>query len=322
MTIKVGLFGTNGHQIQYAIESYENLDLVAVAGIQAEHVPEFYRESVQYYDTFDALLEDSSIDLVSLCSPYRSEQANHAIKALKAGKHVYAEKPCALNETDLDAIIDTARSTGKIFHEMAGTTFVQPYKKMKEIVGSGILGDIVQVYAQKSYPLLENRPQDEAIDGGLIMQNGVHATRFVEQISGQRIQDITAIETNFTNPGEGDLQIAATMMMRLGNGGIATIIANYLNPPNFGTWGNEHVRIFGTTGLLESTDGGTRTRLITHEKDFGEIDCSGESDDFFQFFLDEILLDDTFPISLEDELHPTRMVIQAKQKSTVSPSSQ
>jgi predicted dehydrogenase len=45
-------------------------------------------------------------------SPLRSEQAGHAIACMKGGKHVYAEKPCAMTEADLDAIIATSRETG------------------------------------------------------------------------------------------------------------------------------------------------------------------------------------------------------------------
>lgn len=43
---------------------------------------------------------------------------------------------------------------------------------------------MVQVIAEKSYPYHERRPRDEDVDGGLILQCGVHAMRFVEHVAG------------------------------------------------------------------------------------------------------------------------------------------
>lgn len=44
---------------------------------------------------------DETLDLISLCSPSRKNQAKDAIECLRAGKHVYAEKPAAFSEKEL-----------------------------------------------------------------------------------------------------------------------------------------------------------------------------------------------------------------------------
>jgi hypothetical protein len=106
-------------------------------------------------------------------------------------------------------------------------------------------------------------------------------------------------------------------MMELENGGIATFIANYLNPPAFKTWGNETLRIFGDKGFIEAVDGGACTRLVLNEADTGPIDVSEPSMDYFEMFLDELFRTAKMPLSLEDELHPTRMVIRAKSMLTM-----
>jgi predicted dehydrogenase len=316
MRIKTGIYGSNGHQIHRLLENHAKAELVAVCAFSKEHLPGNLqnKQDVKYYETLDEMLKDPEIELVSLCSPVRAEQADDAVKCLRSGKHVYAEKPCALSEQDLDKIIKTAEETGKKFHEMAGTAFEQPYLSARELVKSGTLGTIVQVLAQKSYPYHDRRPQNELIDGGLTCQAGVHAARFIEHVAGIRIKDISAVETNLSNPdANGGLQIAASCMMRLENGGVAVFIANYLNPPTFGSWGNESLRIFGNQGFLEIVDGGKRTRLVLNERDMGEIKVIEPSVDYFDMFIDE-LNGGTMPLTLEDELHPTRMVIRAKCK--------
>lgn len=316
--IKIGLYGVNGHQIHRALVAHPLGECVAVAAFPEDLLPESFKANaaIRRYATLDDLLADDAVELVSLCSPRRADQAADTLRSLAAGKHVYAEKPCALTEADLDAILAAAIRTGKAFHEItvSDTPFDQPYLTMRELVQSGLLGPIVQVFAQKSYPFHHRRPQDEAVDGGLLLQVGVHALRFIEQVACVKVADIYALETKLGNPEPGDLRIAASMMMTLENGGLASVICNYLNPPAFGKWGNESLRIFGTQGFVEAVDGGTKTRLVLKEEDRGPL-VVGEPG---KLYLDRLLAslrgEGEMPLSLEEEVHPTRMLIRARQK--------
>lgn len=312
--IIIGLYGLNGHQIHSQLIHHPYGTCLAVAGIGHNQIPESIRQqpTFTHYDDLASLLKDPRIHLVSLCSPRRCDQAQQAIQCMQHGKHVYAEKPCAMSETDLDAIVETAVKTGMSFHEMAGTAFAQPYYKMRQICQSGILGTIVQVLAQKSYPYHDQRPQDEDVDGGITLQAGVHALRFIEHVACVRVKNIAAIETELGNPQKGHLKMASSMMMSLENGGVASIICNYLNPHAFGSWGNETLRIFGTNGFLEAVDGGTKTRLVLQDKDHGSIEIDNEGKDYLDFFLGELLGKESVPFTLEEELHPTRILIRAK----------
>ena len=314
MKTKVAIYGSNGHQIHGLLEKHARAELVAACAFDSANLPGSLRNKrdIRVYENLNEMLKNPEIELVSLCSPMRANQAEDAIKCLRGGKHVYAEKPCALHERDLDEIIKVASKTGRKFHEMAGTAFDQPYLSAGKLVKSGTIGEVVQVFGQKSYPYHDRRPQDELADGGLICQAGVHAARFIEHVAGVRIKNISAVETGLGNPvRNGGLKIAAACMMTLENGGVASFIANYLNPPAFGSWGNEALRIFGTLGFLEIADGGARTRLVLNDKDMGEIKIDGPPVDYFDMFIDE-LNGGAMPFTLEDELRPTRAVIRAK----------
>lgn len=313
----VALYGSNGHQIGGALNNHPRARLVAVAAMPPpDHAPD-----VRRHDALDGILADGEVDLVSLCSPRRADQARDALRCLEAGKHVYAEKPCALTEADLDRIIEKAKRGPARFREMAGTAFEEPYLAMGEIVRSGRLGRIIQVFAQKSYPLGNNRPQDAAVLGGIITWVGVHALRFVEHITGIRIKEIEAVETSLGNPGQGDLRTAACLMMRLENGAVAGAICNYMNPPGFGRHGNEHVRVFGELGFVEATDGGTRTRLVIGKDDLGPLVCCKNAIPYEDLYIDELLGLGAMPLSLDDELHPTRMAIRAQRNADARPGS-
>jgi len=312
--LPVALWGTNGHQIHGVLKNYPELRLVAYGAMGEPCSAEL---GVAYPDampcaTLDELLSVEGVGLVSLCSPLRAEQGRDVLKALDKGIHVYAEKPCCTSEAELDAIIAATKTGNAIFHEMAGTVCDQPYWAMRQIAQSGVLGDIVQVIAQKSYPYGAWRPTNEAIDGGLTAQAGVHALRFVEHVTGLRAVTIDALETTLGEKRpDSDLKMAASMMGRLENGGLFTATANYLNQPGVGTWGNEILRIFGTKGMLEACDGGTRTRLVLGEKDCGAIDTSTPPPDWLRSVIRHILDGTPMPFDLDTELHPTRIVLRA-----------
>jgi predicted dehydrogenase len=322
MSIGVALYGRNGHQIHDHLLRHPSANLVSICSFPRAGLPEGLRDEsgVTEHHSFEDLLSDPHVDFISLCSPRRSEQSQQAIRALRAGKHVYAEKPCAMTEAGLDALMRTARETGKHFHEMAGTAFQQPYYAMRRIVREGRLGEVVQVIAEKSYPYFERRPQDEDIDGGLIAQNAIHAVRFVEHVACTRIRSVQAIETSFGNPEPGGgLRMAACLMCELEGGGVASLSANYLNPPGSGIWGYESLRILGTLGMVESLQGGKFTRLVLGDRDFGSLDTSEPGINYLDAFLQTILDGSDMPLSLDEELSPTRWVIRAKQM-TLQPS--
>ncbi len=307
--IKAGLYGRNGHQIQNKLKDHPDAELAAVC--MPGEMPET-DGNVHVYATLADMLADDSLDFISLCSPKRSDQAEDAIACLTAGKHVYAEKPAALSEADLDRILSAAAANECEFHEMADSIFCEPYWTMRNVVRSGRIGEVVQVYAQKSYPSrFDTRPCDEETDGGLIRWVGIHAVRFIEHITGIYVRDVHAVETRLGS--STGIFTAASLSMSLENGGVASIAMNYLNPAGFPGWGNESVRVFGTRGMVELTDGGKRTHLYT-DRDEGELDMTQSGcRDYFDLLARHFRYGEPLPLTQEEEFHPLRVVIRAKE---------
>lgn len=316
--IKIGLYGANGHQIHKKLINHKNAEISAVCKMDKSIFTDengYTTENIKFYDTLEEMLSDDSIDLISLCSPRRENQAKDAILCLNAKKHVYAEKPAALTMDELDAILDAAEKNDCCFHEFADTVFCEPYWSLRKIVLSGKLGEVVQIYVQKSYPLrAETRPQDETTDGGLIRWVGIHAIRFIEHITGIKVKDVKVFQTHKGNIDENSgLYTASSWAMKLENGGVASACVNYLNPKGgFGKWGNESVRIFGTEGMAEITDGGRHSHIYTLTEDLGEINCeNSDCEDFLDMYIENLLGKRPMTLSLEDELHPLKTVIKA-----------
>lgn len=313
--IGVGLHGFNGHQVHRQLAQHRRARLVAVAGLAGAEPPVEAGEAERRASLAE-LIEDPAIDLVVLCSPRRADQAADALACLAGGKHVLAEKPAALREADVDALLAAAREHGRVFREMAATAFEQPYRAMRAAVDAGAIGRVVQVHVQKSYPWHDGRPRDEAVDGGLIAQVGIHALRLVEQVALAPIEAVEAART-----GVDGTPRAASLLLRLAGGALATATVNYLGQRGAGVWGFDELRIFGTDGFVESTDGGRRTRLVVGEEDRGPLDVSAGGIDWFDRFVEHLETGAAFPLDVEAELRPLRWALRARDAAarTVEP---
>src|SRR6185436_3598508 len=67
----------------------------------AEGVPE---RSIYSYETFDRLADNPDVDVVYIVLP-NSMHAEYSIRAARAGKHVYCEKPMAITAAECDQMI-------------------------------------------------------------------------------------------------------------------------------------------------------------------------------------------------------------------------
>jgi predicted dehydrogenase len=307
----IGLYGTNGHQIEKLLAAHPRARLVAVAAFGDRPIPTECGE-VPRYATLEELLADEHVEMVSLCSPRRADQAGDAVKCLLAGRHVYGEKPSALREEDLDRIIATVEQTGFRYHEMGGVALEQPYLAMRDCIRSGAIGEVVQVFVQKSYPWADWRPKDQAIDGGLAKQVGIYPLRFIEQVAGLKATSVEIRETRLGNDHpDSDCRRAVSMLMTLENGGVASAICNYLNPAGHIVWGYEILRVFGTAGIVESNSLDGTARLLKSGAAPEALDISTIAPSSLDMMIDSLLDGTSMPISLTDELSPTRSVVRA-----------
>jgi predicted dehydrogenase len=100
---------------------------------------------VKAYAKFADLLKDAAVDLVCISIP-NELHAEFAIAALDAGKHLFLEKPMALNPADCRRILDAEERSGK----RLGIDFELRYsyltgQRVKGIIDSGEIGELRQL---------------------------------------------------------------------------------------------------------------------------------------------------------------------------------
>lgn len=111
---KIAIVGTGFVADYYmtTLQNHPDLQLTGVWDQNPDRLSAFCAYyHVQAYGALDALLADQTVDIVvNLTTPDSHFAINMA--SLKAGKHVYCEKPLALTYEDAQQVIDTAQKVG------------------------------------------------------------------------------------------------------------------------------------------------------------------------------------------------------------------
>lgn len=128
------------------------------------------------YEDFDAFLQDPDIDAVVLVTP-TSLHANQAIAALQAGKHVFVEKPLALNLADCERVLAVAE---KHPAQVAMVGFVRRFDPSYVTAQASVVaGEIGKPFLVRSQTCDQNDPEGFFVrfaptSGGIFMDCSVH----------------------------------------------------------------------------------------------------------------------------------------------------
>jgi len=124
--------------------------------------------------TADALIESKDIDVVAVCVPNHLHR-RYAEAALLAGKHVFCEKPLALNVEDADAVLRAVDESGRTLIVGHLTRHVPAYVTVAEILQTGCLGTPRAGYVSRMHcGGGRSWRMDPEIGGGVIFDLLIH----------------------------------------------------------------------------------------------------------------------------------------------------
>jgi predicted dehydrogenase len=121
----------------------QEAELVAIADVN-QHSMDLAQYNVPCFSSLEELLESplsEAIDVVNIATP-NGYHAGQALKCLEARKHVVVEKPLALNKLDAENIISKALKVHKFVFAVMQNRYSPPSVWIKEVIDSGILGNI------------------------------------------------------------------------------------------------------------------------------------------------------------------------------------
>jgi predicted dehydrogenase len=151
------------------------------------------------YAELDDLLADPNLDIIDVCLP-PAWHAKVTISALRAGKHVFCEKPIALNPADATRMVETAKRTGKLLMIGHVLPFFPEYQFAYRAIQSGQYGRLLGGHFKRiiSDPAWLPDFYDPQKVGGPMLDLHVHDAHFIRLVCGMP----KAVQTVGTMRGE------------------------------------------------------------------------------------------------------------------------
>ncbi|HEY0259742.1 MAG TPA: Gfo/Idh/MocA family oxidoreductase [Lacisediminihabitans sp.] len=151
--MRIGVIGVGNISAQYFahIPGLPNLELVAVADVNEERAREVAGQQGVRALTVDELLADAAVDAVlNLTIP--AAHAAIGIRALEAGKHVYGEKPLALNPAEAEPLLTLAAEKGLRVGSAPDTVLGTGIQTARKALDDGAVGQPIAAAIHWSAP--------------------------------------------------------------------------------------------------------------------------------------------------------------------------
>lgn len=192
------------------------------------------RYGCRYYADYREMLCDAQIDVVHVCTPHFAHK-EIILAALAAGKHVFTEKPVALNPGEVKEIKARLR-TGTVRLGVCYQNRLNPSsQKIKELLESNAYGKMLSIKAvltwSRSYDYYTQSPWrgSFATEGGsLLINQAIHTLDLMQWFSGGVKSLKGVVESSFLSTAT-QAEDTAIANMELANGARGIFYATNCN---------------------------------------------------------------------------------------------
>ncbi len=133
------------------------------------------------YNDMNEMFTDPEVDIIYITTPHNTH-IDFMRKAIQNGKHILVEKSMTLNSRELDEAMSLAKEKGVVIGEAMTIYHMPIYKKLREILDSGKLGNVNLITMNfgsfKDYDM-SNRFFNRELAGGAMLDIGVYALSFI-----------------------------------------------------------------------------------------------------------------------------------------------
>jgi predicted dehydrogenase len=191
-----------------------------------------------------ALLDDPDVDAVVVCTRHGTH-AELATRALRAGKHVFCEKPLALRAEELQQLLEVARRTPRIVAVGFNRRFSPLAVRLRRFLSSGT-GPISVTYRVSAGALTPSHwVHDLGEGGGRILGEVCHFVDTLAFLAGSPIAEVHA--EGFSRIGApAAAQDNVAVVLRHAGGSVGTIVYVAGSAPGVG---KERIEAFGSAGV-------------------------------------------------------------------------
>ena len=186
-SVRVGLIGAGGYVTAMLLPHFKTnradfRSLQTASGVSANNVGKKFGFT-RAVSTADEVINDPDVNLVVIGTQH-DLHATLARQALAAGRDVFVEKPLALNDEELDAVLAAAQNSGSRLMVGFNRRFSPPTRKAKEIF-DGHTGPLSILYRVNAGRIpLEHWTQDPDKGGGRIIGEVCHFVDLLQYLIG------------------------------------------------------------------------------------------------------------------------------------------
>ncbi len=195
---------------------------------------------------YRVLLENRDIDAVVICSS-TDTHAQIISEAAQAGKHIFCEKPIALDIDKIDQAIAAVKNAGIKLQVGFNRRFDPSFKKAKDQVAKGTIGTphLVRITSRDPEPPPISYIK---VSGGIFLDMMIHDFDMARFLLGQEVVELMAVGSCLVDPaiGEaGDID-TAIVTLKYKNGAWGTIDNSRKAVYGY----DQRIEIFGSEGCI------------------------------------------------------------------------
>jgi len=224
-----GILASGGIAQAFARDlSYFNNHIVAAVGSRSQESADAFATEFPgcvAYGNYEDLVSDSSLDAIYVATPHPYHVSN-TVLALNAGKPVLCEKPFTINAKEAREMKAAADANGVALMEAMWARFLPHMHKVREIVASGVLGDIWAVEADHGQRLSDYanpRHWEPSLGGGALLDLGIYPISFAHMLLGK--PDSITSSATFTDKG---VDASSTAIFNYKSGAQAILTSNMM----------------------------------------------------------------------------------------------
>ena len=215
--------------------------------------------------SIDQIAASGEIDAVVICTP-TDTHADLIEKFVRAGKHVFCEKPVDLDVARVKTALATVKAEGGTLMVGFNRRFDPDFMALKSAIDAGRVGEVEMITITSRDP---GAPPAEYIkvSGGIFRDMTIHDFDVARWLLGEEVETVYAAASVLTDPKIGDLgdYDSATVVLRTASGKQCTISNS--RRASYGY--DQRIEVLGSKGLVSARN--------THEANIELADGAGFS---------------------------------------------
>ncbi len=268
------------------------------------------------YQEYQQLLDDPDVDAVFICAS-TDMHSPISIAAAKAGKHIFCEKPIDHDLGKIEEVLKAVKEAGVKYQVGFNRRFDRNFKKVRETVREGKIGDVHIVRVTSRDPEAPP-PSYVKTSGGIFVDMTIHDFDMVRYLTGSEVEEVSVFGAVLVDPAIGEAGDVDTCVinLRFKNGALGVIENSRQAVYGY----DQRVEVFGSKGAISAqNETANNTVLLTKEAVTMEkplwFFLERYNDAFIQEakeFVEACLQGKETPVGAYDGLQPVKIAIAAR----------